>query len=191
MTEGMMEVPASDPRAKAIAYIQERDARRAERIKVGGFRKVDEGDVEVEAATAYERVIGRFGENGAKRALEGLRPVAYDAARLYRYTAKFADMFVTGALLFNPNWIPALNRRLPQVPSGETTFSSIFTREGWRRPAVITAGVIGMVKFRPIEWAAATAVKVSGVVAAETAGLVNKTVDNILGVKKPESVPAS
>lgn len=191
MSEGAMEGPQKlGPREKAIQYIQARDAERRKTIKLGGVRGTPESEVEIAAAAAYERVLDKLGDNGVKRALEGLRPVAYDLARTYRYTAKFADMAVTGALLFNPDWIPGLNRILPRRPAGETTLTSVFTSEGWRRPAALAAGVVGMVKLRPIEWAAKTAVNVAGVVIAEEAGFVNKVVDNIIGVKQPEAKPA-
>lgn len=181
MSEGMEGQPVINARDKAIQYIQERDAQRTKRIRLGGIRNgIAPEEVEIAAATAYEKVIDKLGDNGVRRVLEEMRPVAYDAARIYRYGAKHADMFVTGALLFNPDLIPVVGSRLPRRTGALVD----------RRMMVLGAGVVGMLKFRPIEWAAVTAAKVGGVVTSEYAGMVNKVVDKIIGVKPPEKVAA-
>lgn len=211
MSENMEGQPIINARDKAIQYIQERDAQRTKRIRLGGIRNgVAPEEVEIAAATAYEKVIDKLGDNGVRRALEEMRPVAYDAARIYRYAAKNADMFVTGALLFAPAVIPALDARLNRVsgltdaraaraasvaatPRTGRWLGALPIREDYgvvgahaRKAGLLGAGVVGMVKFRPIEWAATTAAKVGGVVTSEYAGMVNKVVDKIIGVKQPE-----
>lgn len=175
MSEQSMGAELGTPRDRAIAYLE---LRQHGTYKGGAEKNVKTGLVPdkvrrteplVDTVTAYEQVIDRMGQKGfegSQQALENLRPQAYDIMRGVQWHARAADFLLTALMWIGPT------RRIIRGP-------------------VKLAATWAMVRFRPIEWAAATATKVGGSIATtETvAPIVNKILQGGERVQKPPVAP--
>lgn len=174
MSEQSMGAELGTPRDRAIAYLELRQhgtykGGAEKNVKTGLIPdKVRRTEPLVDAVTTYEQVIDRMGQKGfegSQQALESLRPQAYDAMRGMQWGARAADFLLTAAI-----WFPGIAGR-GLIKKGALTWA--------------------MMRFRPIEWAAATATKMGGVFATtETvAPVVNKILQGGERVVKTPVVP--
>lgn len=174
MSEQSMGAELGTPRDRAIAYLE---LRQHGTYKGGAEKNVKTGLVPdkvrrteplVDSVTAYEQVIDRMGKKGfegSQQALENLRPQAYDIMRGAQWGARATDFLLTAAI-----WFPGIAGR-GLIKKGALTWA--------------------MMRFRPIEWAVATATKIGGALATtETvAPVVNKILQGGERVPKPPVVP--
>lgn len=176
MSEQSMGAELGTPRDRAIAYLELRQhgtykGGAEKNVKTGLIPdKVRRTEPLVDAVTAYEQVIDRMGQKGfvgSQQALENLRPQAYDAMRGVQWGARAADFLLTAAIWLGP------------------------TRRVIRGLPLKAAATWAMMRFRPLEWAVATATKIGGSVATtETvAPVVNKILQGGERVPKTPAVP--
>lgn len=176
MSEQSMGAEMGSPRDRAIAYLELRQhgtykGGAEKNVKTGLMPdKVRRTEPLVDSVTAYEQVIDRMGKKGfegSQQALENLRPQAYDTMRGVQWGARAVDFLLTAAI-----WLPPTNRIV----------------RGLAPKAVATWA---MMRFRPVEWAAAQGAKMAGAVATtETvAPIVNKILQGGERVPKTPAVP--
>lgn len=189
------------PKDRAVAYLTLRqgkklsDMARGEKgIKTGiipAIPEVRRTDPLVKSVTEYEKTVDSMeakGLVGAQKALEGLRPVAYDALRLMQWTARTADWLITAAMFVPDSWL-----KFVKVGGGKTLMDSWLGKmrgKPWSFSAEAVT-VAGMLRFRPLEWAGSKVVQLGGAIASSDA--VAPIVNNILGggerVKPTPSTP--
>ncbi|HLD25284.1 MAG TPA: hypothetical protein VJB96_05200 [Patescibacteria group bacterium] len=192
MSEQTINTEMGSPKDRAIAYLEARQhgkvvGKRTKDIKAPVVpEKVRRKDPLVDTVTAYEKVIDRLGEKGyegLQQKFEGLRSFAYDAAQVVQWGARAADFAITAAVLFAPVLYPRVLRRSSAfggpwpVTGARFTIGEFLTRP--RHLLVRGAGVYGMMRFRPLEWATAQVAKIGGAVVSSDA--VAPIVNNILG----------
>lgn len=172
------------PKDTALSYIKYHDVAKAS----GKVGKMDKDQIplgpphgvwresEISAATAYERVIAKLDDNAVRRAMEDLRPLAYDMARVYRYAALIGEVGLGGKLLFHDF----------SYPSGAGVMEKIGVHAIELGKGVAGAGLVAL--FRPVEWGAARLADVGGLITAEA---VAPIVNNLLkGGQNPSEIPA-
>jgi len=174
MSEQAMSPEMGSPRERAVAYLEMRQGARRGTGREKNIKtpiipdKVRRPEPLVITVTEYEKMmdkIGEMGYEGAEKALQELRPSAYEAARLTQMGAKFADTVLTiGAIL------------VPRTILGKA-FGFWATR-----------------RFRPIESAIALGAKAQGALASSEMGapIVNMILRGGERVQKaPEPKPAA
>ncbi len=188
MSEQTMNMEAVSPRERAVLYLQARQGvkyfemgKGEKRVKTGVMPiipEVQRTSPLVESVEAYETMIDKMGSEKARQVMEKLRPVAYDSLRVVQWGARAADFALSASLIFAP---AIIRDRLPAAGPVRNV-GEFFTRRWYGR----ALGVIGLARFRPIEWATA---KVTQVGALAT----RPVVDAILGGGTPpkaEQAPA-
>lgn len=193
MSEQPINAEMASPKSRAVAYLEMR-----QNGKFIGHKdekgvktpivpeKIRRAGPVVETVTAYEKVIDTLGDKGyegLKQKLENLRPAAYDAAQVVQWGAKAVDSVFTLALVFAPDWIRMFPGRLVAAGRLNPTRWPFLTAHraagalttGWGR----FLGTIGMMRFRPAEWATAQVAKIGGAVVSSD--VVAPIVNNILG----------
>lgn len=190
MSEQSMDAEAmQSPKDRAIAYIQYRDATRfgkdkkivGKGQKIGSALPIPRGEwrgMEVDLVKNYESVIDRLDDNAARRAMEGLRPFAYDTARVLRWGAGLGELVVGWKFLFTEKFIE--NSKLPNKLKSSGVGKFLDTGFG----GIVGAGATAI--FRPVELAGSAAGHVLGFVGREVYAPIANA---ILGGGKPKEMP--
>ncbi len=176
-----MENQAESAAVRAIRYIDYRDKTRfgkGDKITkleghISSAIPIPKGRwkaVEVAAVTGYEKTYDRLNDNMAKRAMDGLRPFAYDVARVWRYAAGAGELVLGSLFATKSPLIEAI------APDGGPL----------RQTAIGIVGLGTTVIFRPVELVAQGIGAGAGFIGAEVAAPIANL---ILGGGKPIEAP--
>lgn len=208
MSEQSVGVEAMSPQARATAYLEMKQAGRLQGlVKDKDIKtpmvpeKVKRVTPLIESVTAYEQMIDTMGEKGyvgAQQALERLRPDAYTGLKAFQWGARAADYATTALLFFAPDflsdklpvskdilakpakkWFGKWGTMIPAVPAKTASLGGGTADALVRNDLGRGLTILGMWRFRPLEFIGAKAVQLGGKVL--TSDMVAPIVNNILG----------